>query len=475
LVRIMPMVPLWALPLPGLGSILFDPETGEPYFEPDVSPVAISPLASPSLKSTISFAAVKHRQFLYGVDLMRGDLTLLASPGGVGKSSIALAIAISIATGRPLLDKKIYGTELSALYINAEDVREEMLRRLWGLCIEHKIQESDLDRLALLGADDSQVGLFSLLRSDKGASVVDDAGFNYLESQIVKFRPAVVVLDPLVALCGGGNMNDNAAMSLVMRGLKNLAAKCDCAFLIVHHTRKGGDLTMAEAIGGASAIVNFARRALMLTPMSAEDARKLGVPPSMQWRYFRVTSAKSNLSPPISDAEWYELRTVVLPNPEPPIYPIGDRVQAVVSVSLPLPISSAIAWQDLAIRKAILDVVDAGKDIDGVAVRYSPSTSGAANIRGLTDDALAAARRAVGQDMHQDDLTAAVDRAIGSLKKEGVLVDGMIGGSGRFRKGRGLSVNWTRAPWAAQQTPDAAATAEDAATAAGSALPKEKK
>jgi RecA-family ATPase len=82
----------------------------------------------------------------------------------------------------------------------------------------------------------------SFLRTEKGNSVLDHDGVAHLESLLSEVRPAVLVLDPLVVFCGGGNLNDNAAMSLVLRALKRLANRFDCAILILHHTRKGGDL-----------------------------------------------------------------------------------------------------------------------------------------------------------------------------------------------------------------------------------------
>ena len=129
----------------------------------------------------------------------------------------------------------------------------------------------------------------SFLRTDeKNSSVLDPNGFEQLESLIAALRPDLIVLDPLIALCGGGNINDNAAMSLVMLELKRLAIKYDCAVLIIHHTRKGGDLTTAEAISGASAIVNLARRAIMPVTMTDDEATKsYDVLPSERFRYLQ--------------------------------------------------------------------------------------------------------------------------------------------------------------------------------------------
>ena len=49
---------------------------------------------------------------------------------------------------------------------------------------------------------------------------------------LLSITPDVLMLDPLVAFCGGGNMNDNTVMSQVIRQLKRLAAKFDCAVLV---------------------------------------------------------------------------------------------------------------------------------------------------------------------------------------------------------------------------------------------------
>jgi hypothetical protein len=182
-------------------------------------------------------------------------------------------------------------------------------------------------------------------------------------------------------------MNDNAVMSLVMRELKRLAAKFDCAVLIVHHTRKGGDAGNAESISGAAAIVNLARRAIMPVPITADDTKIIGVLPSEQFRYFKLVDAKSNLAPRSADSPLYELHSVELPNPEPPIYPHGDNVQAITRVTLPLMNNAAATADDQKVRRALLDLVGGGKIIDGQSYPYSPSIAGAKNERALLDDA----------------------------------------------------------------------------------------
>jgi hypothetical protein len=87
----------------------------------------------PELK--VSFSNIPHRQWLYGIDLVRGDITLLASPGGAGKTSLALGMAVCLVTGKSVLGERIWGHgPLKSLYINAEDSRVEMLRRACAFC-----------------------------------------------------------------------------------------------------------------------------------------------------------------------------------------------------------------------------------------------------------------------------------------------------------------------------------------------------
>jgi hypothetical protein len=405
--------------------------------------------AAPLAGLSVSFSSIPHRRWLYGVDLVRGEISLLAAPGGVGKSSLAIGMMGALATGQALLGERICGNDLTTLYINGEDSTIEMRRRIWAFCLKHHLTEQAIDRFLLLGADDWRVQKLSFLRTEKGNSVLDHDGVTHLESILAEVRPAVLVLDPLVVFCGGGNLNDNAGMSLVLRSLKRLANKFDCAILILHHTRKGGDISNAEAIGGASAIVNLARRAIMAVPMTAEEAPRLGVLPSERFQYFKVVASKSNLAPRSDDLPWYKLCSIELPNAEPPIYASGDRVQAVERVHLPQSSAYATA-DDQIIKRAIFDTVERGKVIGGLTYPYSPNVTGARNERSLLEDAIAAVQKATApRPWHPDDLRAVVERSIGTMKSEGWLVEQEIP-AGRFRRGRALTANWTRTPWAGE-------------------------
>ena len=173
-----------------------------------------------------------------------------------------------------------------------------------------------------------------------------------------------------------------------------------------------------------------------------------GILPSDRSRYFKVVDAKSNLAPHSGDTPWYELCNVELPNPEPPIYPNGDRVQAIVRVNLAALNHASHTADDQKVRRAILDVVERGKTIGGQLYPYSPSVAGAHNERALMDDATEAVANATApRGWRADDLKAITARTIGSMKSEGWLVEEVISSKGRFRRGHGLKVDWSRTPW----------------------------
>jgi hypothetical protein len=343
--------------------------------------------------------------------------------------------------------------------MNGEDSRTEIARRLWAFCLEHKIPEQDIARLSVAAADDPRVQSMSFLRVNERATVVNEDAFHSLQVAIESLRPDLVVVDPLVVFCGGGNMNDNAVMSLVMRKLKALAVKFDCAMLIVHHTRKGrstGDdpADEAERIGGAAAIVNLARRAIMPVTMTETETKAYpgSVLPSERFKYFKLADVKSNLAPLSAEAPWYELASVELPNAEPPIYPNGDRVQAVKRARLTRQkAGSPLGAEQLAIRYELMKLVDRGVTIDGETAPYSPNSTGNNKKRAILEDAMAAVQQATpDREWFSRDLRATVERELEALKHEGWVVVEKID-KGRFRRSHGLRAVWERTPWAKER------------------------
>ena len=189
-------------------------------------------------------------------------------------------------------------------------------------------------------------------------------------------------------------------MGQVMLKLKRLAKKHNCAILVVHHTRKDGDLTNVDAIGGASAIVNQARVALMLARMTAEESKNFkGVLPSEVWRYFRIVDAKTNLAPPAASTQWYQLVSHELPNAAPPTYTKGDGVQVVDKLDrAKLSASPLGSVTDDIAKRAILKAASSANP------PFAPTARGGSD-RYIVRHILGTVRQATGMHWSDRDLT----------------------------------------------------------------------
>jgi KaiC/GvpD/RAD55 family RecA-like ATPase len=429
-----------------------------------VAAVPVTPWVTKSIYdgTEASWTNIPPREWLYGVDLVRGEATVVASPGGVGKSAFVIGMVMSLAFEKDLLGETIWDTDHKVLYINGEDPHNEVRRRTAAFGMLHNITEQDMkDRLFIVGTDSWQMQHLMLLRTERQLSVIDENGFTHLENFLASKKLSVVVIDPLISFCGG-NVNDNAAMGQVMRRLKQLAAKYHCAMVIVHHNRKGGDLESQEAVSGAAATVNLSRRTIATIRMTPREANELGVLPSECWRYFRVVVTKTNMSPPTSNGNtaWYEMVSVSLGNANA-IYKSGDKVHAVKRAKFTPANNVQLTVDDKIIRRAILDVVQRGKIIDGETHQYSPKTTGAKNQRSVLDDAKAAVRQAVPHNQWAPgDLKAIVTRAVNRMLTDGWLIDEEIQ-QGRFRRRRGLRVDWPRTHWPNKEGDGSAGPAHD--------------
>lgn len=318
----------------------------------------------PPMPQTLNLLSVPpHRQIVYGNRLARGEVSILAAPGGRGKSSIAVAWACSLASGRSLLGEWVYGPPKRVLYISTEDDGTELDRRFYAASVAHSLTPADLANVHVLGVD--TVRLTLTVGSDKAATV-NPQGLAALREYAQATRADVVILDPLGPLIPVG-LNDNGLIASLMAQLKALTVQCDFALLILHHFKKGGDGS-AEAVGGASAIVNHARAVFTVEHMAAREALAFNIMPSEQWRHFRLTDLKLNFSPPASEADWLYLASVTLPNAEPPTYPYGESVQAVTRF-IPPPVTAAgngrlDATEAAKIEAEFINKVRAAQDAD---------------------------------------------------------------------------------------------------------------
>ena len=157
-----------------------------------------------------------------GGGLRHGDLTVVGSDVGAGKSAFALALAIRARqAGHPVM------------VLSAELTPERLLERI--LAIEGRVQVDDLRRGSLDDLARATVGAVAMRLRDGApllASIGSDGLAGVVEAIRRDGRGALVVVDSLDALADGASPRDEQ-LAVSVRALKGVALEVGCALVLV--------------------------------------------------------------------------------------------------------------------------------------------------------------------------------------------------------------------------------------------------
>lgn len=235
------------------------------------------------------------RKWVMSERYIKGFISVLVAPGGIGKSSLTLLDAVSIATGKSLSGFRV--AERGAVWLyNAEDPQEELDRRLAALSLCHKIKLEDLPNLYLTSGDDQS---FIVATNGQSGNAILNTELQKTIIKTIKDNGIILfIVDPFV-LTHELSENDNTKISAVVRYFRQIAKEAECAVCLVHHTSKAGmalktdDPNMAR---GASSLIGAARIAHTLLPLSDTERGELQIHENQRHRFVKLTGAKNNLS-----------------------------------------------------------------------------------------------------------------------------------------------------------------------------------
>jgi hypothetical protein len=297
------------------------------------------------------------RQWVYGRELIAKFVSVLGSPGGVGKSSLAIVQVLSVALGRSLLSRKPE-TVFDAVHTagpvwiyNAEDPTEEMLRRIVGIFKHYGLSRADFPHNVYL--DTGRDKPLIITERDSTGDLIASPVVDNLVDALKRRQIRSLLVDPF-AHTHTAEENRTEEMVRVMSLWSQVADRSGTAIYLVHHFRKGGGAGDAEAFRGSSAIQGAARVMSTLSAMSEAEAERLDIDPATRRSYVRLDNAKSNMAPPADVALWFRLVSVCIDNATEK-YP-ADYVQVVETWDPPSPFDD-ITWGTIV---AILDEIDAG-------------------------------------------------------------------------------------------------------------------
>lgn len=215
--------------------------------------------------------------------LLRGDVAAIVGQGGVGKTQMALQLALSVATGAPVFDGMPSPDEPSrALVLLGETSDDRLRRRLWPL----------RERLATMSPDRLSNFESAALRG-RECAFIEPKGyregwrtttfFRKLHARLEresKRRPyGLIVLEPASRFAGPEAETDNAAATAFIAALEQLTQlPGEPTVLVCHHVNKGavkadGKATLFDqtAARGSSAFVDGCRWVANMAELDPED------------------------------------------------------------------------------------------------------------------------------------------------------------------------------------------------------------
>jgi hypothetical protein len=310
----------------------------------------------PTPQDIFDATTIPRRQWIYGYDYIRQYVSVLASAGGIGKTSLISVEAISIITGRKLLGTAVR-QQTKVWIINLEDPVAEMHMRNIAVMKHYGIKPEEVrGKLFVDGEDTFEL---TLAAETRDGLIKNDAMLDAMIARIKRLEIGVVIFDPFVST-HLVNENSNGSIQAVVSMMRRLARETSASVMIVHHVRKGnGDDASIDSVRGAGSLIGAARAARVINRVSEEDALKLGVDEADARSIFRVDEGKTNLAPPAHAAVYRRMIGVEIEN--------GEWIGVCVPYELP----NAFEGMSAKDARAVQDEVQKAFD-DGNPLKDSP-------------------------------------------------------------------------------------------------------
>lgn len=227
-------------------------------------------------------------------NMVAGTVGALVSPGGAGKSMLALQLSLQIAGGPDLLEigELIQGT---VTYLPAEDPLIAIHHRLHAM--GKHMSEEQKQLIA------SKLAVFPLI------GVLPNIMGSQWRSALLKAAQGcrLMVLDTLRRF-HGEEENASGPMSQVVGAMESIAAETGCSIIFLHHASKGAAISGAgdlqQASRGSSVLVDNVRWQAYLAGMTQAEAETWGVDESQRVYFVRFGISKANYGAPFKE-RWF--------------------------------------------------------------------------------------------------------------------------------------------------------------------------
>jgi RecA-family ATPase len=306
----------------------------------------------PTLYDMFDEASIEPRRWIYAHHYLRSFVSVLASAGGIGKTSLQIVEALAIVTGRPLLGEEVK-ERTNVWIVNLEDPLEEIQRRVLAAMRHYGIKPAEVEGRLFVNAGRD----FSLkfgIQTREGV-LPNTKLVEYLCAKIPEKQIGCVFIDPFVG-AHNINENDNMAVNAIVAEIRRVADETKCAIGLVHHIRKGnGEDASIDSVRGAGSLIGAARAARVVNRMSPDDASKFGIDENEARSIFRVDDGKANLAPPASAAVYRKMEGVKIDN--------GEWIGVCIPYSLPDAFDGISGKDAKAVQRLVADAHTDGEPL----------------------------------------------------------------------------------------------------------------
>jgi len=306
----------------------------------------------PSVYDMFDEASIEPRKWIYGHHYLRSFVSVLASAGGIGKTSLQIVEALAIVTGRPLLGEEVK-ERTNVWIVNLEDPLEEIQRRVLASMRQYGISKSEVEGRLFVNAGRDFSLKFGIQTRD--GVLPNTKLVEYLCKKIPEKQIGCVFIDPFVG-AHSINENDNMAVNAIVAEIRRVADDTKSAIGLVHHIRKGnGEDASIDSVRGAGSLIGAARAARVINRMSADDAAKLGIDEAEARSIFRVDDGKANLAPPAASAVYRKMEGVKIDN--------GEWIGVCIPYTLPDAFDDISGKDAKAAQRIVADAHTAGESL----------------------------------------------------------------------------------------------------------------
>lgn len=265
-----------------------------------------------------------------------GKVTVLAGPGGQGKSLLMLHMLAHASMGLPWACFKPE-EPVCSLYVSYEDDFQELHGRVHKLTNDMRtyddgvldllndVQGSIRKNMFVFAAEENAQAWLLLTKPERFSAGERTERVEWLVEALKSRNVKLLCLDPAV-YTHQLEENNIADMAMFMQTLSYIGAQASCAVVVLHHMNKSSSWLSIDDINqgglrGASSFADNARSVAIGVSMTPKDAPLFGLPedPDIGQKYLVFKHVKHNYSA--------SLGTVVFERKGPRLVPRADIVR----------------------------------------------------------------------------------------------------------------------------------------------------